>query len=104
MLCDDPQKAFLQIQIKEEDCDVLRFHWVWGEYPNEIKILRFTRFVFGIVQPPFILEGRNNEHLSSRKEKYPAEVAEIKDYLYVNDLITCGKNFEKVASLKDIVI
>lgn len=55
-------------------------------------------------QPPFILEGRNNEHLSSGKEKYPAEVAEIRDYLYVNDLITCGKNFEKVASLKDIVI
>ena len=58
--------------------------------------------MFGLVESPFILEGTIDEHLSSYKEKYPAEVAEIRDDLYVEDLITGGKNFKQVASLKDI--
>ena len=54
------------------------------------------------MQSPFILEGTIDKHLSSYTEKYPAEVAEIMDDLYVDDLATSGENFEQVASLKDI--
>ena len=47
---------------------------------------------------------RRNNRRSSYTEKYRAEVAEIKDDLHVDDLITGGKNFEQVASLKYIAI
>ena len=53
---------------------------------------------------PFILEGIIDEHLSSYTEKYPTEVDEISDDLYVDRLITSGENFEQVAYLKDIGI
>ena len=87
-----------------DDHDDLRFHWIKEKDPNQIETLRFTRRVFGLVQSPFILGGTLQEHLGSYIEKYPTEVSEIKDDLYVDDLISGGNNFEQVASLKDIAI
>ena len=53
-LCGDLQKAFLQIRIKADDRDTLRFHWIKERNPNQIETPRFTRLVFGLVQSPFI--------------------------------------------------
>ena len=103
-LCGDLQKTFLQIRIKPDDRDALRLHWIKEKDPNQIETLRFTRLVFGLVQSSFILGGALQEHLGIYIEKYPIEVAEIKDDLYVDDLISGGNNFEQVASLKDIAI
>ena len=60
--------------------------------------------MFGLVQSPFILKVKIDEHLSSYTEKYPAEVAEIRNNLYVDDLVTGCENFEQVACLKEIAI
>ena len=95
MLCGDLQKALPQIRIKKEDRDALRFHWARKEDPNQIEVLGFTRLAFSLVQSPLILEGTIDEHLSSYTEKYPAEVAEIRDDLYVDDLIAGGENLNK---------
>ena len=96
-LCGDLQKVFLQIRIKADDRDALRFQWIKERDPNQIETLRSTRFVFGLVQPPCILGGTLQEHLGSYIEKCPIEVAEIKDDLYVDDLISGGNYFEQVA-------
>ena len=96
--------VILNIRIKADDRDALRFHWIKERDPNGIEILRYTRLVFGLIQFPFILGGTLQEHLETYIEKYPIEVAEIKDDLYVDDLISGGNNFEQVASLKDIAI
>ena len=48
------------------------------------------------MQSPFILQGAMSEHLISCTKKYSAEVAEIRDDLYVDDLITGGENFEQL--------
>ena len=61
-LCGDIEKAFLQIHIRESERDVLRFQWVNSLESKNIKILRFTRFVFGLTQSPFILEGTLKKH------------------------------------------
>ena len=103
-LCEHLQKAFLQTRIKADNRDALWFHWIKERDPNQIETLRFTRLVFALVQSLFILGGTLQEHLGSYIEKYPVEVAEIKDDLYVDDLISGGNNFEEVASLKDIPI
>ena len=50
----------------------------------------------------FTLDAKINEHLNSYTETCLAEVAEIKDDLYVDHLINGGENFEQVVSLKDI--
>ena len=92
------KKTFLQIRIKKEDRDALRFHLV------QIEVLQFARLVFGLVQSPFILGGTTDEHLNSYTKKSPVEVVEIGDDLFVEDLIADGENFDQVASLKDIVI
>ena len=86
----------LQIWIKKRDRHALRFHWVWKEDPKQIEVLRFTRLGFGLVQSPFILQGAMSEHLLSYTKKYSAEVAEIRDDLYVDDLITGSENFEQL--------
>ena len=62
------------------------------------------RHEFGLAQSLFILRRTITKHLSSYSEKYPDEVAEIKNDLYVDDLVTGIENFEQVASLKDVTI
>ena len=84
----DLQKAFLQIRIKAANRDALRFHWIKERDPNQVEILWFTKLIFGSVQSPVFLGGSLQEHLETYIEKYHIEVAEIKDDLYVDNLIS----------------
>ncbi|XP_028405750.1 uncharacterized protein LOC114528320 [Dendronephthya gigantea] len=99
-LAGDLKKAFLQIRIRPEHRDVLRFHWV-KEKTSEIEVLRFTRALFGLVQSPFLLGATLKQHLESLKERYPNEVAEIGKSLYVDDVITGGDTKHEVLDLKE---
>ena len=47
------KQAFLQIRIRQEDRDCLRFHWIVDKKLSNIVVLRFTRAIFGLVQSPF---------------------------------------------------
>ena len=51
------RQAFLQVRIKEEDRDALRFQWIKKD-SKQIDALRFTRTLFGLVQSPLILDGK----------------------------------------------
>ena len=48
----DLQKAFLQVRIREDDRDTLRFYWR-PEEQAELQTLRFTRALFGLAPSPF---------------------------------------------------
>ena len=63
----DIKQAFLQVGIKEEDGDALRFHWIKDKDPKQIDTLRFTRALFGLIQSPFILGGTLDAHPESKK-------------------------------------
>ena len=56
-LATDIKQAFLQVCIRQEDRDVLRFCWIKNKDPSTIEVLRFTRALFGLVQSPFLLAG-----------------------------------------------
>ena len=44
----DLKQAFLQIRIREQDRDVLRFHWPKDRDLQKLEIYRFTRAIWGL--------------------------------------------------------
>jgi hypothetical protein len=67
----DIRKAFLQVRIRTEHRDAMRFHWLEDKDPQRICTLRFTRALFGMGPSPFLLAGVLQCHLNASKEKYP---------------------------------
>ncbi|CAG7825459.1 unnamed protein product [Allacma fusca] len=53
-LISDIEKAFLQISVKKEERDFLRFLW-WEKETKEIKKYRHCRVIFGVSSSPFLL-------------------------------------------------
>ena len=98
-ICADLQTAFLQVRIKKQDRDALRFHWKPNSHA-EIQTLRFTRALFGLA-PPFLLGGVLEYHLQLWEDQKPDAVAEIKKSLYVDDLISGSTTVEKAKQLRN---
>ena len=101
LLTGDLKKAFLQVRIKREERDSLRFHWRPPNSSNT-SVLRFTRALFGMTCSPFLLGGVINQHLDTWESQYPELIKEIRDGLYVDDLMTGGENVEITAEKKAI--
>ena len=59
----DIQKAFLQVRVREDDRDAMRFSLAPKQ--SEVETLRFTRALFGLASSPFLLAGVIDTHLSS---------------------------------------
>ena len=55
----DIEKTFLMVSISEEDRYALRFLWVDSVTSDQprIRVLRFTRVVFGVTSSPFLLNA-----------------------------------------------
>ena len=95
----DLQKAFLQIQIKEEEHDALRFHWKINEHSN-LETHRFTRALFGLTCSPFLLGGVIKQHLQLWESKSPEVVAALRKSLYVDDLLNGGQTVAEARERK----
>ena len=87
-LTGDIEKAFLMVDMAEEDRDVLRFLWVDDiDNPSpEIVVLRFTRVVFGVSSSPFLLKATIKHHIERYKEADPEFVEKFLRSIYVDDL------------------
>ena len=62
---------------------------------------RFTQALFGMTCSPFLLGGVINEHLKRWETKYPNLVKEIRDGLYVDDLMTGAESVENVTMKRE---
>ena len=100
----DIRKAFLQVRIREEDRDALRFHWINTEHPEQVRTLRFTRALFGLGPSPFLLGGVISNHLSTCRPDYPETVPEIERGLYVDDLLSGEQTVRKAREIKNTAI
>ena len=100
----DIEKAFLQVRVREPDRDVLRFHWIKDVHSMEVEILRFTRVVFGLTSSPFLLNGVIARHLELNEPRHPETVAEIRNSMYVDDLISGAPTTNEEAELKQDAI
>ena len=99
LIAGDLKQAFLQVRIKKEERDALRFHWKASDH-SEIETLRFTRALFGLVPSPFLLGGVIECHLESWKPRLPELVAELRRSLYVDDLISGKPTVTEAQQLK----
>ena len=84
------KQAFLQIRIRENDRDALRFQWIEEKNLAKIVTYRFIRAIFGLSQSPFLLGGTVKEHLDYTKVQQPEIkeiIQEVQEGLYVDDII-----------------
>ena len=100
LLTADLQKAFLQVCIKEEEPDALRFHWKFKGH-SEIQTLRFTRTLFGLTSSPFLLRGVIEQHLKVWEERESELVAQIRKSLYVDEVITGAPTVQQTQKQKE---
>eukprot|EP00112_Aurelia_sp_Birch-Aquarium-sp1_P001131 Seg1117.2 transcript_id=Seg1117.2/GoldUCD/mRNA.D3Y31 product="hypothetical protein" protein_id=Seg1117.2/GoldUCD/D3Y31 len=99
-LAGDLKKAFLQVRIREEDRDTLRFHWIKDIQQEEVEVLRFTRALFGLTQSPFLLGGTLEQHLLSYDGQHAETIEEIRRSLYVDDVISGGCTIDEMQHFK----
>ena len=100
----DLKQAFLQVRIRKEDRDVLRFHWFADLQYKNIVTLRFTRALFGLAPSPFLLGGVIQQHLEKSRSDHPEAVAEIVRSMYVDDLVTGGATVKEANEIKKAAI
>ncbi|XP_064475639.1 uncharacterized protein LOC135389533 [Ornithodoros turicata] len=99
-LVTDAQKAFLQIMIREEDRDALRFLWYETE-PEEGKPLpkivawRMNRVTFETAPSTFLLAATLHHHLRLTAKEYPETVGILGQSVYVDDVILGAQNVEE---------
>ena len=104
----DLEKAFLQVSVVQDDCDVLRFLWVNDihEDPPNIRALRFTRVVFGVSASPFLLNATLKYHLEKYATTHPEVVGRLLESTYVDDIVSGAQSkdeaFELYAQAKSI--
>ena len=82
LLTGDLKKAFLQVRIKEEERDSLRFHWRPPNSQNTF-VYRFTRALFGMTCSPFHLGGVIGQHLETWESRHPELTKEHANGIYV---------------------
>ena len=99
-LVGDIRKAFLQVRIRADDRDALRFYWLHNKDHLRVRTLRFTRALFGLAPSPFLLGGVIQHHLDGCRAEHPDAVEEIQRSLYVDDLVSGGETVERVREMK----
>lgn len=92
VLTTDIRKAFLQIWVRREDQDALRFLWI-DELPTprnpvpKIVEWRMTRVPFGAASSPFLLAATIQHRLEAWKQTHPTIAARLQQSFYVDDLV-----------------
>ena len=92
------EKEFLNIEVDRKDRDCLRFLWVKDPLDDNspIVIFRFCLVVFGVNCSLFLLYGTLRVHLQKYELDDPEFIAKMLSSLYVDDLVSGGKNKEEV--------
>ena len=105
ILVGDITKMFLQIHMRDEDRDYLRFLWKDPKDPGKPKVYRFTRLAFGTKDAPFIAIS-SIKALIRMKQRDPEitdlerKVCEVLDRdMYVDDLTIVSNTIKEALDL-----
>ncbi|UYV78489.1 hypothetical protein LAZ67_16001717 [Cordylochernes scorpioides] len=94
----DIEKAFLQIGIREEDRDYLRF--LWYDKEGNVMVLRHARVIFGITTSPYLLLATLFHHLNKAPEHWQETAELLRESLYIDN---CVASFSKVTDMEKFV-
>ena len=86
----DIEKAYLQIGVRAEDRDLMRFLWFEDGFDENSNVVtyRFTRVFFGATCSQFLL-GSTLRKIAENYDELDAEFArKVRDHFYVDDLNT----------------
>ncbi|GFX82049.1 integrase catalytic domain-containing protein [Trichonephila clavipes] len=88
----DIERAFLQISLRDEDRDAVRFLFPDIKSnqtdPYKFQVYRFKRVMFGVNVSPFLLSATIKHHIENYREQYPAATEMLDTCLYVDDVIS----------------
>ncbi|GFX75072.1 uncharacterized protein TNCV_4064741 [Trichonephila clavipes] len=88
----DIERAFLQISLRDEDRDAVRFLFPDMRSnqtdPYKFQVYRFKRVMFGVNVSPFLLSATIKHHIENYREQYPAATEMLDTCLYVDDVIS----------------
>ncbi|UYV80331.1 hypothetical protein LAZ67_18002470 [Cordylochernes scorpioides] len=94
----DIRKAFLQIEVKEEDRDYLRF--LWWKSNHQIQVFCHKRVVFGVTCSPYLLGAVILHHLKGVSSEFGALPQKLMECLYIDNCVT---SVDTEAELVDLV-
>lgn len=101
----DIEKAFLQIGVRTEDRDALRFLWfetkpTSGAAAN-IEEWRMTRVPFGTTSSPFLLTATLMHHLDNVKDQHRETADRLRNAFYVDDLLIGASDVGEARQIHD---
>ena len=91
---------FLQIGLREQDCDSHRYLWRDFDLEADPKIYRMCRVTFGIIAGPFLAICTTQEHVQRNKEQYPEACEEIIKNSYIDDFAFCRDEVNEAVELQ----
>ena len=101
LLAGDIKQALLQIAIRRNERDALRFLWVNNLKGKQEKIYRMARVMFSLGPSPLILGGTLNAHLDNYSKDHPVCVREQKDGTYVEDINIAREKIKETKEIKE---
>ena len=81
----DVEKAFLQVSVKADDRDTLRFFWYETDSNGELKLLQLRFNRFGLTPSPAILGGVVQHHSEKYEQSEPEVIDQLRRQIYVDD-------------------
>ena len=97
----DIKKIFLQIKLKREDQNSHRFLWRDFRADKTPDVYCMTRITFGDTPSPFLSIATVQKHVREHEEDYPVAAKEVKENMYVDDILTGAPDDDCAVQLKD---
>ncbi|XP_021965751.1 uncharacterized protein LOC110860944 [Folsomia candida] len=97
----DIRKAFLMIEVKEQERDFLRFLWWEGQDIKNLKIYRHARVVFGVSCSPFLLGAVLKFHLENVDPELQPIARELLRSLYVDNCVLSVDSVDEYQEFKE---
>ena len=96
----DIKKMFLQIKLKREDQNSHRFLWRDFRSDKTSDVYCMTRITFGYTPSLFLSIATAQKHVREHEEDYPVATKEVKENMYVDDILTGAPDDDCAVQLK----
>lgn len=99
----DIKEMFLQIRIRQEDRDSLRYLWRGGDANNEIKAYRMTSVIFGAASSPATAIFAKNANAKHYEKEHPEAARAIIRNHYMDDYLQSFESTKEASRISSTV-